>query len=78
MLTSSTRFGQINLQGDGTFTYTPEAGFSGTDRFAYRTAPWTTPTFVEINVLSDAVWTTDDNFDVSHGSFLAESVALTT
>ncbi|HEX2749198.1 MAG TPA: Ig-like domain-containing protein, partial [Verrucomicrobiales bacterium] len=30
--------GQLTLQPDGAFTYTPDAGFTGTDRFIYRSS----------------------------------------
>ncbi len=34
-LVSSTRHGQVSLETNGAFSYTPEAGFIGTDQFSY-------------------------------------------
>ncbi|HEX4607769.1 MAG TPA: Ig-like domain-containing protein, partial [Urbifossiella sp.] len=73
-LAGAARHGTVNLNGDGTFTYTPEIGFSGTDWFAYRTTPWGSPVFAEVVVQPDAVWATDDAFAVSHGGSLTDSV----
>ena len=36
VLVSSTRNGTLQLRGDGSFVYTPNANFSGTDTFTYR------------------------------------------
>lgn len=36
VVTASPNSGTLEFTGDGAFTYTPEAGFVGTDRFAYR------------------------------------------
>ncbi len=36
-LVTPTAHGQLTLQADGSFNYLPAAGFSGTDRFIYRT-----------------------------------------
>lgn len=35
-ITSDVMHGQLTLQNDGSFTYTPDADFSGTDTFTYR------------------------------------------
>lgn len=52
------RHGVLQLNGDGTFTYTPQAGFVGTDRFAYAVMADDEPTcefaMVTIAVLSPA------------------------
>jgi VCBS repeat-containing protein len=34
-LASSTANGTVSLQSDGSFTYTPNAGFTGDDSFSY-------------------------------------------
>lgn len=34
--TSATAHGSVTLNGDGTFTYTPSAGYTGTDAFTYK------------------------------------------
>ncbi|USN98767.1 MAG: Ig-like domain-containing protein [Phycisphaeraceae bacterium] len=54
--------GSVSISPDGTFTYTPDPGFSGTDRFAYRVlcvvsepgqspkVAYSEPAFVRVNV----------------------------
>lgn len=63
--TSGPANGSLSLQADGSFTYTPNAGFSGTDSFTYRTTNGTynssaaTVTIsVEDAYMSAAIWPT--------------------
>jgi VCBS repeat-containing protein len=53
MLVAGTGHGALTLNADGTFTYTPDAGFNGTDTFTYTTNDGTTvsaPAVVTITV----------------------------
>jgi hypothetical protein len=53
VLASNPAHGRLALQPDGGFTYTPDAGFAGTDTFAYRASDQTSlslPVTVSITV----------------------------
>lgn len=53
--------GQVTLQSDGAFTYTPDAGFTGTDSFVYRVSDGGTE-MAELRLIpSGAVWRYLDN-----------------
>ena len=71
-LVTPTSNGGITLNADGSFTYTPNAGFYGTDSFTYTAADGlgtSTPATVTIIVYSIPV-ANPDSFTVSEGSFL--------
>ncbi|SEC55837.1 VCBS repeat-containing protein [Tenacibaculum sp. MAR_2009_124] len=61
--------GTLTLNADGTFTYVPDAGFTGTDSFTYQVCDNATPTaacdtaVVEIMVIEDSGNTTVANDD---------------
>lgn len=57
--------GAVSLAANGSFTYTPEAGFCGTDSFTYRTSDgvrWSAPATVTITVGSDCETGVSDIF----------------
>ncbi len=68
-LVSTTTKGTLTLNGNGSFTYTPNAGFSGTDSFTYRasdgsqTSAVTTVTLT-INSVNTAPTSTNDTYTV--------------
>jgi len=70
--------GTLALGADGTFTYTPNADFFGTDRFTYRAGDGTdesNPATVEIEVrpVNDAPVAKADAFTVDEDGVLAEA-----
>ena len=62
-LVSSPANGTVNLNADGSFTYTPNSGFSGSDTFTYRASNGTdssSPATVQISVMPAGVLFADD------------------
>ncbi|QDT97673.1 Ig-like domain-containing protein [Gimesia aquarii] len=65
--------GTLAWEIDGSFTYTPNAGFSGTDQFTYQLSDGVSTSntaTVVINVTNDVPVANDDNFTFEHGSIL--------
>ncbi len=67
--------GTLVLNADGSFTYTPDAGFSGTDSFTYvandgtvDSAPATVT--IAVNDVNDTPVANDDNYDVDEDATL--------
>ena len=62
MLVSSTTSGTLNLAPDGSFTYAPGGGFSGTDSFTYRASDGTlTSTLATVTIHVNAPPDADDD-----------------
>lgn len=75
--------GALELAADGTFLYTPEADFSGTDTFIYRAGDGTDSSnlamvTIAVNPLNDAPVARDDRFEIYEGEtrLLAPAGAL--
>ncbi|NLS97813.1 MAG: tandem-95 repeat protein [Planctomycetaceae bacterium] len=69
--------GQQTLNADGSFTYTPNAGFHGTDTFTYTANDGTTDSApatvtIDVNTLASAV---DDTYSVDENGTLTVNVA---
>jgi VCBS repeat-containing protein len=65
VLVSDVSHGSLNLSPDGRFTYTPTAGFSGTDSFTYGAADaggQSAPATVSINVTNTSPAAVDDAY----------------
>jgi VCBS repeat-containing protein len=60
-LIETTTFGALDLNPDGSFTYTPALNFSGTDTFRYRVADNTTPTPLLSNTVTVTITVTAVN-----------------
>jgi len=79
-LLASPSNGTLNLQGDGSFDYTPDTGFAGTDSFTYQasdgtlTSPETTVTITvrDVNVAPKAV---ADSYNLEEGQTLSIDAA---
>ena len=62
--------GALQLFADGSFTYTPAAGFVGTDSFLYRAsdgALWSAPVAVTLNTTSNAPVAAADSYSWQNG-----------
>src|SRR5262249_49927830 len=69
--------GTLTLNADGSFTYTPNAGFAGSDSFTYRAndgAASSSPATVNITVTS-APTANPDSYSVVHDRVLTVSAA---
>ena len=71
--------GDVQLSSDGSFTYTPDTDFSGTDTFSYVASDGSTssaPTLVKITVtpVNDVPVAEDDSFTISEDSRLHGNV----
>ncbi|MRH98900.1 tandem-95 repeat protein, partial [Kriegella sp. EG-1] len=69
--------GTVVMAGDGTFSYTPDADFNGTDSFTYDVedingATETATVTITVNPIADAV---DDSFTVDEDTVLNEDVS---
>ncbi|MBM1106429.1 tandem-95 repeat protein [Aurantibacter crassamenti] len=69
--------GTVVMAADGTFTYTPDADFNGTDSFTYDVtdingATETATVTITVNPIADAV---DDSFTVDEDTVLSEDVS---
>ncbi|MBN2473527.1 MAG: tandem-95 repeat protein [Pirellulales bacterium] len=72
--------GTLQLQPDGSFTYTPDADFSGTDRFTYLAGNGTdvsneAPVTLTIQWINDPPVAGDDAYDVAEDDSLSVSAA---
>ena len=66
-------WGALTLNSDGSFSYTPDAGFVGTDQFTYTATDGThisNVATVTVEVTNAAPWSTDDFYRLSHGRTL--------
>jgi VCBS repeat-containing protein len=69
--------GAVTLNGDGSFTYTPNAGFSGIDTFAYKVSDGqaesnTAAVSITVNEVNHAPAAADDRFTVAEDGTLTE------
>ena len=70
--------GALTLNADGTFSYTPDAGFTGTDSFTYQVSDSlaaSTPVTVTLTVYDNAPIAAGDAYDVTHDQTLAIAAA---
>ena len=65
VLTKAARNGAVQLNSDGSFTYTPDTGFTGMDWFEYS-ANGSSPATVTLEVRQDLDWADHDQFRVAH------------
>ena len=70
-------FGTVSLNANGSFTYTPNGGFSGHDSFTYTASDGITSTApATVNILIDTAPTAvADSYSITAGSVLNESAA---
>ena len=78
-LVTDTVVGELNLSGDGSFTWTPPAGFAGEDGFVYQISDQnggsdTAEVRIVVNVVNEAPIAKDDQFVVRAGEMLTGSV----
>lgn len=81
VLESSPQHGSLTLNPDGSFVYTPAAGFYGTDSFTYRANDGefaSNPVLVTITVneVNEAPVGADDSYDVLEGGTLTVGAAV--
>jgi FtsP/CotA-like multicopper oxidase with cupredoxin domain len=74
-LVSTATSGTLSLQSDGSFSYSPNANFSGRDMFSYRTANalWTSApamVFIDVAPVNDAPIANSDAYSVAFGDSL--------
>ncbi|MCA9245735.1 MAG: tandem-95 repeat protein [Planctomycetales bacterium] len=79
-LVASTTNGQLTFHADGSFTYSPNADFSGSDSFSYRANDGefnseTTTVSIDVTPVNDAPASAADNYSVDAGSVLNVSAA---
>ena len=77
-LLSNPSSGSVSLASDGSFTYTPNAGTSGTDRFTYRLvsgAQASDPATVEITLVPPAPVAQDDAYNGTEDETLSVAAA---
>jgi hypothetical protein len=71
--------GSVTVNPDGTFSYTPDADFSGTDSFTYSLGDgeFSTEATVSVTIdpVNDAPVATDDSFTIAEDTVLTDSVA---
>jgi hypothetical protein len=66
---TSANGGSFSIAADGSFTYVPPAGFTGTDSFTYQITDSQTPTTGTINIsVSQVVWYVRDVVDANNPS----------
>jgi VCBS repeat-containing protein len=75
MLVSNPSHGNLTLNSDGTFLYTPNANFNGTDRFTYRAFDGSTHSNVAtvtitVNPVNDAPVALDNLYNIDEDSTL--------
>ena len=78
---NTTTNGILQLQSDGTFTYTPDANYSGSDAFDYVVCDNdggcdTAHVDITIIAVDDAVVANDDNYTINEDSVLADNVSF--
>lgn len=77
---TSPQHGTLVLEADGSFTYTPDANFFGTDSFQYRTrdeleySNWATVT-ITVNPVNDAPVAVDDSYETWNEEFVVSPEA---
>lgn len=75
VLVSGTSHGTLTLNSNGSFSYTPAAGFIGVDEFRYEAKdPLNLKSFVATVSISTALVATIDQYTVSHDRVLAGNV----
>ena len=75
VLVSGTSHGTLSLNSDGSFSYTPAAGFIGVDEFRYKAKdPLNLNSFVATVSISTALVAGNDEYSVSHDRTLAGNV----
>ena len=80
LLVSTTTHGTLTLHSDGTFSYVPASGFTGTDTFTYQatdgtlTSPVTTTT-ITVNPVAPAITAVADSYPTVAGQMLNVPVA---
>ncbi len=75
VLYSSPTHGTLNLNTDGSFTYTPHVGFIGVDEFRYEAKDTLNlKSFIRTVSISTALVATDDDYEVSHDRTLTSDV----
>jgi VCBS repeat-containing protein len=72
--------GSLTLNADGSFTYTPDQDFNGTDTFIYQASDGTNPSNVAtvtitVNPINDAPVATDDAYSVNEDEILTVAAA---
>jgi len=79
VLVSNASNGNVVLNADGSFTYTPQAGFFGNDTFTYRAVsslgPQSAPTTVTIRVTSPPI-ATNDSYTATEDTVFNASVSV--
>jgi|GEM_PF-4339375 len=81
VLVSDVSDGTLSLQPNGTFTYTPDANFSGTDSFTYKandgSADSNTVTVtITVNAVNDAPVAVADTYNVNEDQTLNETTGV--
>ncbi len=81
VLVSDVSDGTLSLQPNGTFTYTPDANFSGTDSFTYKandgSADSNTVTVtITVNAVNDVPVATADTYSVNEDQTLNETTGV--
>lgn len=75
-LVTGPQHGTVTLNADGSFAFTPETGYLGTDVFRYRAfdgTTWGDPVEVQILVLNNAPVGRSDRFEMQRGTTLTVS-----
>lgn len=80
VLVNGPSYGQLTLNGDGTFSYTPMAEYSGADSFSYRISDGlllsaVATTSITVTPVNDAPVATADNYSVFAGGVLQVDVS---
>jgi len=78
-LVSGPANGALTLNADGSFTYTPNDDFNGTDSFIYQIvdadgATATATAMISVNAVNDAPVAVDDSFMMAAGTQLSDNV----
>jgi VCBS repeat-containing protein len=80
VLVTAADHGQLTLNSDGTFTYVPDAGFTGVDTFTYRASDSSaesaeTTVTVTVTPVNDPPEASEDQYSVVEGETLTVDVA---
>jgi VCBS repeat-containing protein len=67
VLASGPSHGSLTLNGDGSFTYTPDTTFTGTEVFTYRASDGVGDSLATVTITGHAPVAADDSFDVPAG-----------
>jgi VCBS repeat-containing protein len=81
LLASGPTHGTVDLNADGTFVYTPEADFTGTDTFAYKANDGQADSeiatiTITVNPANDPPVAQDDGYSIDHDGVLVESLGI--